>query len=469
MKTLFLSILLFGFVSTIFANDNVLISIKLKDFKKDMLSIQMMDYDITGVDIKNNLVGLIVNPIEAQGLTDLGYNVVDYNWLNKKAKPDPLYKTPEEVYSILKDYEAKYPSLITLTEMGKSLEGKSIWIVKITNGQTNKDRKKSAAFFNSVHHARELMTTEVGLDIIDQLTTNYGKDDAITNWVDNYDIWVLPMFNVDGNNKVWTSYSMWRKNTRGGYGVDINRNYPYAWNACAGSSGSTYSDSYRGESPASEPETKVMLNFINKVRPVMSISYHSYSELVIYPYGCPDTQDAYLEVVKEMAREIAGGLVNDANNGEGYEYGTAYDLLYNVDGGDIDTYYHDYQVVPFVIEVNGYSQGFQPSYSKWRDSTVARNRTAWKYVLSKLEASGIRGLLTNTDGEIIKNGTINIYKMSDDNEETRIKSYNVNPDGSYHVILDPGKYRLVFEAEGLQGLERIVTIGTQRLDLDTTL
>ena len=64
---------------------------------------------------------------------------------------------------------------------------------------------------------------------------------------------------------------MWRKNTRdnngsGGFdsgdGVDINRNYPYKWGSCNGSSGSTWAQDYRGTAPASEPETQVMMDLV---------------------------------------------------------------------------------------------------------------------------------------------------------------------------------------------------------------
>ena len=71
------------------------------------------------------------------------------------------------------------------------------------------------------------------------------------------------MLNVDGNNIVWTTDNMWRKNARGQgnnvYGVDLNRNYSYAWNSCNGSSGSTSSETYRGASAASEPETQALM------------------------------------------------------------------------------------------------------------------------------------------------------------------------------------------------------------------
>ena len=161
---------------------------------------------------------------------------------------------------------------------------------------------------------------------------------------------------------------MWRKNARGGYGVDINRNYPYAWNSCNGSSSSRYAQDFHGDSAASEPETQVMMEYVRSVHPVISISYHSYSEIVIYPYGCSGQHTETKAVVEKIGKELASKLKTDDGK-DTYTAGTAPDLLYSVDGGDIDWLYAVGQVIPFVIEVNSSSQGFQPSYSRWRDKT----------------------------------------------------------------------------------------------------
>ncbi len=75
------------------------------------------------------------------------------------------------------------------------------------------------------------------MDTVEILLAHYSDDARVANWVDQAEIWIVPMLNVDGNNKVWMSDAMWRKNARGSYGVDINRNYPYAWYTCNGSSG----------------------------------------------------------------------------------------------------------------------------------------------------------------------------------------------------------------------------------------
>ncbi|MBC7396499.1 MAG: zinc carboxypeptidase, partial [Bdellovibrionales bacterium] len=331
--------------------EHILVRLQLQQYPAQMRQIQALDYDVAGINFKNKTVDLVVTSAEVTQLKKLGFHTLSARSLVSKASPDQQYHTASEVADTLKAYEKAYPDLAQVFTVGKSLEGRDIMAIKITSHVKKSDPSKPHILFNGMHHAREVMSTEVPLDTIDFLLTRYGKDSKATHWVDANEIWVLPMFNVDGNNQVWTKDTMWRKNTRGGFGVDINRNYPYAWNSCRGSSSNERAQDYHGTSAGSEPETQVMMDFVKKIRPVFSISYHSYSEIVIYPYGCEGSHVPTREVVESIGVEMAGKIVTDDGGGH-YKAGTAPELLYSVDGGDIDWMYHEYQVIPFVIEVN---------------------------------------------------------------------------------------------------------------------
>jgi len=209
--------------------------------------------------------------------------------------------------------------------------------------------------------------------------------------MNKYNIWVVPMVNPDGNNRVWSSSSMWRKNTRGGYGVDINRNYSEDWGTCNGSSGSQSSEIYRGPSPGSEPETEALMDLAARIQPKFNISYHSFSEIVIYPFGCrPKTiPSPDRDLYERVGRELAAVLVRDSGSGS-YQAGTAYELLYNVDGGSLDWMYAKHNIMSYVVEVNSSAQGFQPSYNTWRDISVQRQRKGWQYILDQMDGPGIK-------------------------------------------------------------------------------
>ena len=72
------------------------------------------------------------------------------------------------------------------------------------------------------------------------------------------DIWIVPHYNPDGTA---------RRTRQNAHGVDLNRNYPYHWKKLGGATNS-------GPKAASEPETRVMMAFLKKIRPGHVISFH---------------------------------------------------------------------------------------------------------------------------------------------------------------------------------------------------
>jgi len=361
------------------------VKVPYKNFE-DLKTFTEQGFDIGGINREKKRVTLVLR--EDQLAQTRGLRI-----LSKRAvgRPDSKYKKPVDIERLLVEAENNYPSLVKVESIGKSVDGQQIWAARITNSFVISEKPKQAVIFDSMHHAREVMTPEVTLDIVDYLTKNYESDPKVKKWVDSYEIWVVPMVNPDGNNKVWNNSSMWRKNTRNGYGVDVNRNYPYEWNACNGSSGSTSSETYRGPSAGSEPETQALMNLASRVKPMFNISYHSFSEIVIYPYGCsPKHIPAPDRTIYEgVGKELGKKLVRDSGNGT-YSPGTSYELLYDVDGGSIDWMYAAEKIMAFVIEINGDNQGFQPSFNTWRDKTVQRQRAGWQYILDRMEGPGIR-------------------------------------------------------------------------------
>jgi carboxypeptidase T len=432
--------------------------VQFQDYKTGMKKLNQLHLDVAGIDIKNKFAEVIINDDEFKKLEAMGFNVTVTMSKSLMRGPDAQYKTSAEIETILSDYHNRYPELTQLKEVGKSLQGRSIWALKISQDAKLHNATKPVVLFNGMHHAREVMGPEVALDIVETLLTNYGKDNKITHWVDSNEIWVMPMFNVDGNNLVWTQDSMWRKNARGNYGVDINRNYPYAWGTCNGSSSYKSAQDYRGPSAASEPETNVMMNLVKDIRPVFDISYHSYSELVIYPLGCDGKRVPNTDVVETIGKQM-GSLLK-------YKAGTAWETLYSVDGGDIDWMYAEYQVIPYVIEVNSSSDGFQPDYSK-RQPTVELNRKAWQLLLDRLDGPGIRGIVAAKDG-VVSDFSVKVQKKAG-NTFTEYMTYRGNADGSYHAVVNPGEYRLILSGPSIQTTEQSITVESNRSELNFNL
>lgn len=413
------------------ASDLMIVRFDLTDSVKSFLKAN--EFDVTGVNYRTMEIEALLSEDELNQIM-AQKTVIKYSFPQTLvAGPDEQYKNPDEIEDFVKDIHARYPEITQLKSIGKTLEGRDIWAIKISDNAKLKEHEP-VFLVNAMHHAREVMTPEITTDMIEYLTSNYGQIDEVTNWVNNTEIWVIPMFNLDGNNKMWNENSMWRKNTRNGHGVDINRNYPTGWNSCKGSSGSTGAQDYRGTGPASEPETQAMMNFVAEIKPVFNISYHSYSEIVIYPFGCRPHKTPTDEAVESIGAEIGKKI--------DYKPGTAWELLYNADGGDIDWMYQEHQVIPYVIEVNSTMAGFHPSYTKWRDKTVLRNRPGWMHLLNKLQGPSLQGKVDRNEYHQIK-----IYKSG----ETKVaQTYTINPDGSYFVILKTGRYDVTFEGARTQ-------------------
>ena len=416
----------------------------------DHLQFQLVDV----ISVRKELgeLDVLLSDIEYDVLRET-YHIEIIDSLGVTESRDLKYQDPKEIKEALEKFHKAYPKITKLVTLGKSLEGREIYAIKISDNP-EKDEFEPRVLFNSMHHAREVMTPEVALDAIDYLTKRYKENAQVTKWVDNLEIWILPMFNVDGNNLVWTKDKWWRKNARGGYGVDLNRNYPLFWNKCNGSSGDRRSQTYRGDKPASEPETKVMMNFVAKIRPVFNISFHSYGELVIYPYGCDGDRTETKDIVEPIGKKMAELM--------DYRAGTGWELLYSVDGGDIDWMYKAYGVIPFVYEVSSSRQGFHPSYDRWRDKTVKKVRPGWRYLLEKALKSGVRGRI-NSKEEI----KIDVYKESTSWGWINYMEALTTKRGDYHIILNPGKYKLVFKTES--PIESEISIGSDLLLNDITI
>ncbi len=151
-------------------------------------------------------------------------------------------------------------------------------------------------FYMGTHHAREPISLEVAMYVLNHIVNNYGTDPDITASVNNKQIWFVPLVNPNGHKIVWDNVdTWWRKNIRDNNnsntintgttdGVDLNRNYSWEWGG-QGTSSDPTDLTYCGPSPTSEPEIVAMKNMLDTHHFVAGITYHSYSELVLFPYG----------------------------------------------------------------------------------------------------------------------------------------------------------------------------------------
>jgi carboxypeptidase T len=258
-----------------------------------------------------------------------------------------------EVESELKAMETAHPSQAKVFDLGDSLEGRHIYALKIS-ANVQLDEDEARVLFLGCHHAREWISVEVPFLYGKYLLENYGSNPEVTRLVDNSEIWIVPLVNPDGLEYSIHSYRYWRKNRRengdGSWGVDLNRNYSYAWAwDNIGSSPAPDSDVYRGRSPFSEPETGIVRDLISSRKFQALISYHSYAQDILYPWG----YTSMLTPDDARLRSLAAGMAQriQAVNGRVYTYGAAADTLYVTNGELTDWAYGTYGILAYTIEV----------------------------------------------------------------------------------------------------------------------
>ncbi|MET8089719.1 M14 family metallopeptidase [Micromonospora sp. NPDC005220] len=210
---------------------------------------------------------------------------------------DSNYHDYAELTAVVNQVVADHPAIARKISIGSSYEGRDLMAVKISDN-VGTDESEPEILFNSQQHAREHLTVEMAIYLLNLFTDSYGSDSRITNIVNSREIWIVPTVNPDGSEYdiATGSYRSWRKNRQpnsgsSNVGTDLNRNWGYNWGCCGGSSGTTSSETYRGPSAFSAPETQALRNFVNGrvvggVQQIKAnIDFHTYSELVLWPYG----------------------------------------------------------------------------------------------------------------------------------------------------------------------------------------
>jgi len=238
------------------------------------------------------------------------------------------YQSFPELEADLATMAANYPAITELTSLGSSWEGRDLWCIEVSDNP-GVDEGEVGVVYMGLHHAREWPSLAVAYDIADRLTSNYGSDPTITDLVNNHRIWVIPCVNPDGY--VWDHDEGhdWRQNRHpypGGIGVDLNRNYGGSTNGdqdgewgSIGTGSQTHQQGYStyvGPSPFSEPETQVIRDFFNARDMTIAITYHTYSELVLWPWGydgSEQTDDNALMV--SIGQGMAGEITRQSGTG----------------------------------------------------------------------------------------------------------------------------------------------------------
>jgi hypothetical protein len=296
--------------------------------------------------------------------------------------------------------------------------GRSLFALRISDN-VGEEEDEPSFLLVAAHHGNEIGTPVVALDVIRRLTEGYGSDPAITGVVDEYEIWIAPLWNPDG-------YPGSRKNGRPGGGVDLNRNYPFLWDTgCSGSTNPS-SGNFKGPSPGSEPETQTMMALSLDQAFTKVLDLHSQGREVVFGYRCsPHPLEDYLEA-EAAALAHASSYEGHARrpSAEGEHYHWQMGLFGN----------HAFLLEISDTQSPSYAYALQEAIRVWPGVLwqIRRPIPIWGHVKDATTGEPVVALITYLE--------TSFSRGEENRSEARF--------GRYHAFLPTGSHTLRFSAPG---------------------
>lgn len=396
----------------------------------------------------------IINPAPAAPVSILGY----HNLSEVEAKLFSIAQTHPNIAKTF-DLSELYPHPNGSPK--RTFRNRSVYAIKISDNPGINESSEPDILYMGLHHAREWITVEMMLFLLDYLINNYKTNTTIGKIINTTELWLVPVVNPDGlyhsqnvrddiNNSNW---NQWRKNcneTNGypgfqdndsasGDGVDLNRNYGYQWGYDnSGSSPNKDSLLYRGSAPFSEVETQLIRDLALARQFKLAITYHSYSDVILFPYAYDDYDTAHDALFNEIAKDMA-----QYNN---YVYGNPKDgVLYNCNGEACDWLYANRSCLAFTFEL--YHNRYIPPPAQILP--ICQKNLEPALLIAKLGddpykifKSGIRGRVTTTQGVPLVGVNVSTNYATD-------AIWNItNNTGHYQLRLPAGTFGLHGQKDG---------------------
>ncbi len=393
------------------------------------------------------------------------------------------YRDYDQLITELREIEAEYPDICKLYDIGDTwgkqyLEksnsnyekfNHTIWALKLSDNVAVEEDEPSF-YYMGEHHAREPVSLEVVMAVLYHILNLYGTDKTVTKQVNDTQIWFVPLLNPNGHQVVTSKTDIWwRKNIRdndenGNFetaylsadGVDLNRNYGFEW-GMTGSSDDPSDDTYHGSAPWSEPEVQAAENLLDSHHFIAGITYHSYGELIMYPFGYADNiiapdNDALSELAVKMA-EATPGIPDKYGNFEHthkhYNPGASW-TLYPTMGDHSDYAYGVLGIFSYTIEL---ARDFIPP-SEDVPQICDDNIEAAIMLLNRHYYFALTGHITDKSGNPVK-AEIVVHGTDDNiNAEFRYPYQSDEKFGRYYRLLTNGTYTVAFQAEGYESITK---------------
>ncbi len=412
---------------------------------RDSTRLKKLDLKIRGEN-DGSYTDATVSEDELGRIKNKGFEVALLASIPNYSGSPRSYRPLDEIEDNIKNLKTKYPDILSIEKIGitETLR-QPIWGIKISDNADLKE-DEPGILFTGVHHAREPIGANICLNIIKTLCNSYGNDKNITKWVNNMEIWFVPVINPDGYKYVLDNnlgFPWWRKNLRdndnnGEFnplydGVDLNRNYDYNWDE--GGDGHPSSWFYRGPKPFSEKEIRAIMELAIRENFVMGISYHSYGESILFPWGNykrpPD-----LDLIVEIASELASNIKKVSGNGK-------YSILpLNGRVGQSSIWmYGQLRILDYIVEVG---TEYFPAEDKI-PFILQENLKGAYYLFDRVLGTGVRGHVFDMDTKKPLLAEVEVIEFSSDYVKPRKTDLKF---GSFYRLLYPGNFTLAIRSPG---------------------
>ncbi len=294
------------------------------------------------------------------GVVEVGGGVDGPGWFD-------TYHDYTDVRGFARGLALSNPNLASFSDIGQSVEARNIFALRVTGpGGGGGPGNRPQILITGGQHAREWISVATVMYLANELVSRYNSDASIRALMDNIEFLFVPIVNPDGYVYTWTTERLWRKNRRDlgagtgiCIGVDTNRNWGFQWGG-QGAASTACNETYRGASAFSEPETQVIRDFsLASTRLVAAIDYHSYSQLVMSPWGYTQTLppqpdagffDQLTTSIRDGIRESGGAI---------YTPGPIFSTIYPASGTAVDWWYGGRGIYGLTVELRDTgAQGF---------------------------------------------------------------------------------------------------------------
>lgn len=301
-------------------------------------------------------------------------------------------------------YAASYPAIAAYEVLGLTIQGREIFALRIS-GNVQLEEDEPEVVFLAGHHGDEFAGPEIAHDWALELLDDYGVQPLATGFVDDNEIWVIPLLNPDGHELGTRSNAA---------GVDLNRDCGFNWDGQGSSS-----------APWSQIESRGLQAFLVESNITLAVTMHSSGNVFLYPWGFHPNAAPDTAVIQQV-----GALYANAAN---YQLKNSW-VDYETHGELLDTAYGSMGALCFTAEISNNFAIYSDSYS--------RNKAGMD-AFCAVAGDGLHGLVTDVVSGLPLGAAVTITGNP-------VRSFSDASLGDVHRLVRPGTYSVTVSANGYQ-------------------